>query len=51
MSDIGWVYYMTSFVTTIIAAIVVVGYFLANSNKQAFGHHMVDTMAGDEGED
>ena len=53
MSDLGMMYSMTSFVTTMIAAIVVVafGYAIAKSNKQTYSHHMVDTMAGDEGED
>ncbi|NVN92242.1 MAG: hypothetical protein HXX11_16795 [Desulfuromonadales bacterium] len=53
MSSVSWMYSMTSFVTTIIAVIVVVGfgYNIMTSNKQTYGHHKVDTMAGDEGED
>jgi hypothetical protein len=53
MSSISWMYSMTSFVTISIALIVVVafGYTTAVSNKQTHGHHLVDTMAGDEGED
>jgi hypothetical protein len=53
MTTIGWMYSMTSFVTTIIALLVVVafGYTIAASNKQTHGHHLVDKMAGDEGED
>jgi hypothetical protein len=53
MSSIGWMYSMTSFVTISIALIVLVavGYTTAISNKQTHGHHLVDTMAGDEGED
>lgn len=53
MSSIGWIYSMTSFVTTIIAMIVVVGftYTMFTSNKQNLDQHLVDKMAGDEGED
>jgi ammonia channel protein AmtB len=53
MSSFGWMYSMASFVTTLIAVIVVVafGYTIAVSNKQTNVHHLVDKMAGDEGED
>ena len=53
MSDFGIMYSIMSLVIISIAMIVVVafGYNIAVSNKQSHGHHLVDKMAGDEGED
>jgi len=53
MSSMSWFYFMTSFVTLIIALIVVTafGYTIASSPKHSHADHLVDKMAGDEGED
>ena len=53
MSDFGIMYSITSLIILSIALFVVVaiGYNIAVSNNQSHGHHLVDRMAGDEGED
>ena len=53
MADLELMYSMASFVITVFAVIVGTAccYTIATSNKQNFGHHKVDQMAGDEGDD